>query len=244
MNRQLKASEKKLKKLNNTKDKLFSVIAHDIRNPFNAILGFSTILDNNLNNLSTNEIKEFISKIVEASEETYKLLEDLLTWAKSQLGQLKAKPCEVSTRDVIQECLGSLKSLARNKNISINISNTTTHCSYVDKEMIKFVIRNLLHNAIKFSHPNSIIEISAEETSNNMIALSIKDHGVGIRKEKLDILFNLEEFLSTNGTSHEKGTGLGLSLSKEMIELNKGEIIVSSEVGKGSEFVITLLKCK
>ncbi len=241
---ELKASEKKLKKINNTKDKLFSVIAHDIRNPFNTILGFSTILDNNLNSLSTNEIKEFISKIVEASEETYKLLEDLLTWAKSQLGQLKANQCEVSTREVIQDCLGSLKSLARNKNIKINISDTTTHCSYVDKEMIKFVIRNLLHNAIKFSHPNSIIDYSTKEIPNDRIAISIKDHGVGIRKEKLDILFNLEEFLSTNGTSHEKGTGLGLSLSKEMIELNKGEITVTSEVGKGSEFVITLLKCK
>ncbi|MCW3786104.1 PAS domain-containing sensor histidine kinase [Plebeiibacterium sediminum] len=241
---ELKASEKKLKKLNNTKDKLFSVIAHDIRNPFNAILGFSTILDNNLNSLSTNEIKEFISRIVEASEETYKLLEDLLTWAKSQLGQLKAKPCEVSTENVIHECLGSLKSLTRNKNIKINISDTTTQCAYVDKEMIKFVIRNLLHNAIKFSHPNTTIEYSTKEIPNDKIAISIRDHGVGIKKEKLEILFNLEEFLTTNGTSHEKGTGLGLSLSKEMIELNNGEINVSSEVGKGSEFVITLPKCE
>ncbi len=241
---ELKASEKKLKKLNNTKDKLFSVIAHDIRNPFNAILGFSTILDNNLDSLSSAEIKEFISKIVEASEQTYKLLEDLLTWAKSQLGQLKANPCKVNPEYIIQECINSLKSLARNKNININISTLNTSCIYADSEMIKFVFRNLLHNAIKFSHPNSKIDCIINDVNENIVSITIKDYGVGIKKEKLDILFNLEEFLTTNGTAHEKGTGLGLSLSKEMVELNNGKIEVFSKTEKGSEFIITLPQCK
>ncbi len=244
MEEELKASEKKLKKLNNTKDKLFSVIAHDIRNPFNAILGFSTILDNNLESLSGSEVKEFISKIVEASEQTYKLLEDLLTWAKSQLGQLHAKPCKVETNSIIQECINSLKSLARNKNIRINIGSSDEGTVYVDREMIKFVIRNLLHNAIKFSHPNSVINYSIKKNTDNTTTISIKDYGVGIRKEKLEILFNLDAFLSTNGTAHEKGTGLGLSLSKEMVELNNGQIEVLSEAEKGSEFLITLPNSK
>ncbi len=155
--------KKKLKKLNNTKDKLFSVIAHDIRNPFNAILGFSTILDNNLESLTSAEIKEFISKIVEASEQTYKLLEDLLTWAKSQLGQLHTKKYLVDPGSIILECTSSLKSLAHNKNIKINISTSDRTTVYADREMIKFVLRNILHNAIKFSHPGSQISYSIKK---------------------------------------------------------------------------------
>ncbi len=240
MEEELKSSEKKLKKLNNTKDKLFSVIAHDIRNPFNAILGFSTILDNNLDSLSETEVKEFISKIVEASEQTYKLLEDLLTWAKSQLGQLQAKPCKIHLGSIIHESVLSLKSLARNKNITINFTVSDNDYAFVDQEMIKFVLRNLLHNAIKFSHPNSQIICSVNNNADNTTTILIRDYGVGIREEKLKILFNLDEFLSTNGTAHEKGTGLGLSLSKEMIELNNGSIEVVSEVEKGSEFTIIL----
>jgi len=239
---ELKESEQKLKRLNNTKDKLFSVIAHDIKNPFNAILGFSSILDRNLQNFSESEVKEFISKILEASEQTYKLLEDLLTWAKSQLGQLKVKKVLISPSEIIQECNESLKSLANNKNITIKTRFSYFDLVEADMEMLKFVIRNLLHNALKFSHPNSVIECNVEENENNQVQISIKDFGVGIRPEKLRVLFNLDEFLSTSGTSLEKGTGLGLSLSKEMIELNQGDIIVDSVVSKGSTFTIVLPK--
>ncbi len=237
---ELKASELKLKHLNHTKDKLFSVIAHDIRNPFNAIIGFSNILNNNLDNFSAAEVKEFISRIVEASEQTYKLLEDLLTWAKSQLGQLKVNRVLYSPDQIVEECVESLRSLAANKNIKIQKIISTHDKIKVDVEMLKFVIRNLLHNGIKFSHPNSRIRCIIIKNGENTIVIKVIDEGVGIRPEKLDILFKLDEFLSTCGTSLEKGTGLGLSLSKEMIELNKGVIEVFSEVNKGSEFRITL----
>ena len=240
MEEELKASEAKLKKLNNTKDKLFSIIAHDIRNPFNAILGFSNILDRNINDFTNSEIKGFVSKIVEASEQTYKLLEDLLTWAKSQLGQLQPNPQKVNPETTINECINSLTSLAKNKNIKIQPSFASESTIYADAEMFKFVLRNLLHNAIKFSHPNATIDCKTEDIDDNYVCITVKDYGIGIRKEKVDVLFNLEQFLSTSGTAHEKGTGLGLSLSKEMIELNGGSIKVSSEVNKGSEFRLKL----
>jgi signal transduction histidine kinase len=197
-------------------------------------------LDNNLSSFSDNEIKDFISKIVEASEQTYKLLEDLLTWAKSQLGQLNAKPTTLKPIDIINECSSSLKSIANNKNIEIKTRIATSKKVFADNEMLKFVIRNLIHNGIKFSHPNSIIECLVDKLEGKRICIIIKDHGIGIKPEKQKILFNLDEFLSTSGTSLEKGTGLGLSLSKEMVEINNGTIEVKSTVNKGSEFIITL----
>ncbi|WP_066633697.1 PAS domain S-box protein [Labilibacter marinus] len=240
MEEELVASEKKLKKLNNTKDKLFSVIAHDIKNPFNAILGFSSLLNKNLDKFSEQEVREFTKRILEASEQTYKLLEDLLTWAKSQLGQLSVRKVDFSPNIMINDCMESLQSIAQSKNISLQNKVFDIESINCDIEMFKFVIRNLLHNGIKFSQPNSSVECGAmEDKENGLITFYVKDYGVGINPEKLKILFNLEEFLSTVGTSQEKGTGLGLSLSKEMVELNGGSIEVFSEVNAGSEFRIT-----
>ncbi len=242
MEQELIASEQKLKKINNTKDKLFSIIAHDIKNPFNAIIGFSSILDMNYQSFSESEIKEFISKILEASEQTYKLLEDLLTWAKSQLGQLKVNKIQISPESILKESIDSLHSLVKNKNINVKVSIQYNEPIYADRNMLQFVIRNLIHNALKFSFPNSDIECCVFEKDKDHISLSVKDYGIGIKEEKLKILFNLEEFLSTTGTSAEKGSGLGLSLSKEMMELNNGNMEVSSITNEGSLFTITLPK--
>ncbi len=238
---ELKDSEQKLKKLNNTKDKLFSVIAHDIRNPFNAILGFSTILNKKINELSSEEIKEFTKHIQEASEQTYKLLEDLLTWANSQLGQLKPWKMTFDPKGAVNECIDSLLATAQGKNIQLINKITSPALVAADIEMFKFVIRNLMHNGIKFSHPDSIVECGIiPSRSTDTVTFYVKDYGIGIHPDKLKALFDLDEFLSTAGTSQEKGTGLGLSLSKEMVELNGGTIEVSSLVDMGSEFRITL----
>lgn len=238
---ELKDSEQKLKKLNNTKDKLFSVIAHDIRNPFNAILGFSTILSKRIDELSNEEIKEFTKRIQEASEQTYKLLEDLLTWAKSQLGQLKPRKISFDPTGAVNECMDSLLTTAQDKNIQLINKITSPTLVAADIEMFKFVIRNLMHNGIKFSHRDSIVECGIiPSRSTDTVTFYVKDYGIGIHPDKLKALFNLDAFLSTAGTSQEKGTGLGLSLSKEMVELNGGTIEVSSLVEKGSEFRIKL----
>ncbi len=237
---ELKNSEQKLKKLNNTKDKLFSVIAHDIRNPFNAILGFSTLLNKKIDEFSDEEIKEFTKRILEASEQTYKLLEDLLTWAKSQLGQLTARKKTFDPTSVVNECIDSLLSTAQGKNIQLINKINSPALVTADIEMFKFVIRNLMHNGIKFSNRDSIVECGIIPSSSaDKVTFYIKDYGIGIHPDKIKVLFNLDEFLSTPGTSQEKGTGLGLSLSKEMVELNGGAIEVSSVVKMGTEFRVT-----
>ncbi len=238
---ELKDNEQKLKKLNRTKDKLFSIIAHDIRNPFNTILGFSTLLNKNIDKFSQQETKEFTRRIVESGEQTYKLLEDLLTWAKSQLGQLKINKEYFDLNKAINECIDSLKSIASGKNIQLQNKIPPDTQIFCDFEMCRFVIRNLMHNGIKFSHPNSLVICGIVENNNtNTITIYVKDYGIGINSNKIKVLFELEEFLSTAGTSQEKGTGLGLSLTKEMVELNNGTIEVISEVNVGSEFRITL----
>lgn len=182
MEQELKASEKKLKQLNNTKDKLFSVIAHDIRNPFNAILGFSTLLNKKIDEFGPREIREFTQKILEASGQTYKLLEDLLTWAKSQLGQLRVNKIAFNPHDIINDCFESLLPNAHSKNIQLQNKVLDQLNIEADIDMFKFVIRNLVHNGIKFSHPNSTVECGSIATDQpDTITIYVKDSGVAFR---------------------------------------------------------------
>lgn len=237
---ELKENEEKLRQLNLTKDKLFSVIAHDIRNPFNAILGFANILENSIEDLSTGEVKEFAHKIVNASEQTFKLLEDLLTWAKSQLGQLKVYKEPFHPSSILDECTNSLEALSKSKSINIETKVADGLILESDVTMFKFILRNLLHNAIKYSYTGNKVICTIEELDNENINLKVIDYGVGIKPKKLKKLFDLNELVSSRGTAEEKGTGLGLSMVKEMTELNGGYISVKSEVNEGSEFSVIL----
>ncbi len=236
---ELKQNEEQLRALNVTKDKLFSIIAHDIRNPFNIIMGFSTLLEQAIDDLEKEEIRSLAHKIVEASNDTFKLLEDLLTWAKSQLGQLKVHNEKFRPCTVIDECVTSLSATAKSKHIKLKYDIEKDVELFSDVAMFKFVIRNLLHNAIKFSYSDQKVECKMH-VSNDHVAFTIRDYGVGIRPEKLEKLFDLSETIASYGTANEKGTGLGLSMCKEMVELNKGELKVESEVGKGSRFIVVL----
>ncbi|WP_430816853.1 PAS domain S-box protein [Carboxylicivirga sp. RSCT41] len=240
---QLKEREKKLKELNATKDKLFSIIAHDIKNPFNSILGFASLLKNNLEFYTQEEVKYYVDQIAISSENVYKLLDDLLIWAKSQLGQMKVKPQFFKPRHLVNEAIDNYGILAKNK--QIHLENDVSHqlVVYADLDMIKFVIRNLLHNGIKFTNANGEVRCSSYE-SDDYNVISIRDTGIGIRPEKLKVLFDISDYISTTGTAEEKGTGLGLHLSKDMIEKNKGLIEVESQEGKGTEFRLLLPKDK
>jgi PAS domain S-box-containing protein len=238
---QLVESELKLKELNATKDKLFSIIAHDIKNPFHIILGFATLLDKNLEEYSFDEIHLFLSKIIESGENTFKLLEDLLTWGRSQLGKLIASPCKITVSKVVEECYGHYKMMAQNKQISLVNQIPADLIIYADYDMVKFVIRNLIHNGIKFTPPGGKVICSTEPSSaKGYQSVLVTDTGIGIHQDKLGILFDINAFLSTSGTENEKGTGLGLSLSREMIEKNNGTIEVTSKVGEGTTFRISL----
>ena len=234
---QLKESEAKFRELNNTKDKLFSIIAHDIKNPFNSILGFSSLLKNNLDYYSKEETKAYVEQILVASENVFKLLDDLLIWAKSQLGQSSVNKKLFRARLLVDEAFDSFGLMAKNKGVHLMNNVNQQDVLSADLEMIKFVIRNLIHNGIKFTKSNGEVRCSSYH-EDDFLVLSVCDTGIGIKPDKLEILFDVSEFMATSGTSEEKGTGLGLHLSKELVEKNNGIIKVRSEVGKGTEFMV------
>jgi PAS domain S-box-containing protein len=240
---QMWENEKQLKELNRTKDKLFSIIAHDIKNPFNVILGFSRMLNSGFDSYSKKEIASFITKILNASENAYKLLEDLLIWARTQMGQLKINRENINVNDVINEIFSHLNVIAAQKNIQLISELSDDDMVYADYEMVKFIFRNLIHNAIKFTPDYGFINISSER-KDGVLRIMVKDSGIGISDDKMGKLFEMTEVMNTKGTNDESGTGLGLYLTKEMVLKNDGSINVESAIGKGTTFTIELPQSK
>ncbi|MCB8964333.1 MAG: tetratricopeptide repeat-containing sensor histidine kinase [Bacteroidales bacterium] len=238
-NIKLLESEKSLKELNATKDKLFSIIAHDLRNPFNALMGFSDLLERNYSLLSEEERLEYIGVISDSTQNLYKLLDNLLQWTRAQTGAITYTPENFKLRNlVVQETEILIPSSEKKKiNLSISIDENTTVLA--DKNSIATVIRNLVSNAIKFTPSNGKIEIGAHRTDKSIL-VSVTDTGVGINSEDLEKIFMVDSSFTTKGTANETGTGLGLLLCKEFVEKNNGKIWVDSTKGKGSTFYFTL----
>ncbi len=241
--KELKENSEHLRVLNETKDKLLSMIAHDIKNSLNIILGFANLLETGVEDYMKSEIQDFASKISEMGEQTYKLLEDLLVWAKSQLGQidLSFKSCNI--KSIVNECIISNNAIANSKEIKV-INNIAEDINIlVDIDSIKFVIRNIIHNALKFSYRNNIVECGTDiigTKNNKMVNIYIQDYGIGISKENIDKIFDLSQMFSTEGTNLEKGSGMGLTLCKDIITKNNGKITIKSKEGFGSRFIISL----
>ncbi len=230
---------KELKELNATKDKFFSIIAHDLKNPFNALLGFSSFLVDNYDDIDDDEKKESILTMKESADVGYKLLENLLEWSRTQTGRIEWSPEKIYLDSIVSETIQLLTKSADNKKIKIepDLSNNTE--AYADENMVKTVIRNLLSNAIKYSKEGGKVKISST-SKNGMLEVAIKDNGIGIKKDDIDKLFKIDQNFSTKGTNEEEGTGLGLLICKEFVEKNNGKISVESEYGKGSRFAFTL----
>lgn len=233
---QLQNSE--LKKLNQTKDKLFSIISHDLKNPLNNILGFSRILINNVESKQNEKLYSFINHIHTAADRLHILLENLLNWSRSQLGAIQYNPENHNINKLIDDCILSIKVLASNKNISIENKVCDSFSAHFDQNLISVVIMNLLTNAIKFSHEDSYIKVKSRKQS-DFIEICVQDQGIGIEEQNISKLFSNCNF-TTRGTNNEKGTGLGLGIVKEFVELNKGEIWVQSGKNMGSKFYFTL----
>lgn len=238
---QLKMLSEKFQELNITKDKFFSIIAHDLKNPFNSLLGFSELMMKNLSKYTLEEIERFIGIIHGTSKNAYNLLENLLNWSRTQTGTIEFSPGTYDLNEIIFSNLDFVKNYALKKNIKINYESTGKFFVDIDKNMIDTVFRNLLTNSIKFSYPGEKVDIKIEEQGTDY-QISIKDYGIGIEEENLEKLFRIDSKYSSFGTNNEKGSGLGLIISKEFIERNKGKIWVNSEFGKGSEFIFTLPK--
>jgi len=233
-----------LKELNVKKDRFLSIMSHDLKGPFNSILGFSRLLDKEFESLTKEEQKKFITKINGGLENTFKLLESLLSWtyAQSDTIEFDAQRHDISL--LTKEIIDVLNFSAEQK--SIQIKNKLPSSIYVtaDKNMLSTIIRNLIFNAIKFTPRKGEIEIKLSDFSNenhkSFLAYSVKDNGVGMSKEKQSHLFDIGEVSSTNGTDNEPGSGLGLILCKDFTDKHGGELWVESEPNNGSKFIFTL----
>lgn len=230
----------RLHEANFTKDRFFSIIAHDLRSPFTSILGFSRLLNEEYDDFSNDERKMMIKQILSSTETTFQLLDNLLSWAKSQLGHTIFNPEYFDIEAVILEAINLAVPQARIKGISIKVLMIEKAKVFADANMIRTVIRNLLSNAVKFSYEGNMITIEASRVKEK-IKISISDTGTGIEPKTLKSLFNIEDKVSSSkGTANEKGTGLGLILCKDFVEKNGGEISVESKLGKGSTFSFTV----
>ncbi|MCD4697563.1 MAG: tetratricopeptide repeat protein [Bacteroidales bacterium] len=232
-------SEKKLKEANAMKDKFFSIIAHDLKNPFSSIMGFANLLYEAYDNFEERQRKNFIKNICEASENTFKLLQNLLEWSRTQTGNIKYKPERIDINNIVNENISIFQSSLKNKRLSIDTEIPFNAIAFADENMIKTVIRNLLSNAIKFTKLGGEIKISTVN-SGNYVEIRVKDNGMGIGTDNLGKLFRIDDQYRTLGTMNEAGSGLGLLLCKEFVEKNKGQIKAESTIGVGSVFSFTL----
>jgi PAS domain S-box-containing protein len=236
-----------LQEMNATKDRFFSIIAHDLKNPFNAVMGFANLLRDDYDSYSDEEKKQFIESIALASEDINNLLENLLKWAWSQSGKIEYNPEKINAIDIINECIDLVKVQADKKKITLNKLNADSVYIYVDANMIRTVIRNLLSNAIKYTPSEGSVKVNymtkqlaSENGNSDVMEIAISDTGVGISKEDIDKIFKIGSRVKKLGTEGETGTGLGLILCKEFVQKNGGNIYVDSTLGKGSTFVFTV----
>lgn len=236
----IKKSNQELIKLNAEKDKLFSIIAHDLRSPFFSLLGFTEILAFESQEMSSAEIKNLSLSLNESAGNLYKLLVNLLEWAQVQKGEINFNPRTFSLFQAYIQSMNPIRQRAVQKEITIVNEISGNQEIYADENMLSSILRNLLSNAVKFSNRGGKVIVKAIELANGMIEISVSDNGIGIPENIIDKLFKLGEKVNSPGTDNEPSTGLGLILCKEFVEKHKGNIWAQSEAGKGSTFYFTI----
>jgi len=224
-----------LTELNSSKDKFFSIIAHDLKNPFGAVSNFAEFLKTDYDDLTDVERKEIINGLYEASIDIQKLLMDLLTWARTQKGEIGVTKKNLNVKTLFDSICNSYSLAAKKKSINLKVEVDESTEISADKLIVETVIGNFVNNAIKFSYPNSEIRMFATKDSDK-IRFSVKDSGNGMSPEIVDSLLKANSYLTTLGTSNERGTGLGLKICKDFAEIHTGQIFIESQVGKGSTF--------
>ncbi len=232
-----------LERLNRTKDKFFSIIAHDLRNPFHAIIGFSELLSKEYYTMDDQQKIGLLELINVSSESAFNLLENLLQWARTQTDKIKFNPENIDIAEIVRSTINFLSITAEKKRIKLKNKIENHTMVYADRNMITTVMRNLISNAVKFTQIDGEVKVSASDKE-DMIEINVSDNGIGMNKETLGKLFRIDTYHSTSGTSGESGTGLGLIICKEFVEKHGGKIKVVSEEKKGSTFSFTLPKAK
>jgi len=239
LNNDLEISQNELQKAIQQRDKFLSIVAHDLRSPFTALLGYSEILKEEATTLSQEELVDYTNHLYNSITAYYKLVENLLTWSRVQRGKIEIKKEYFNLFDVIYNIFESVESNARMKGNHLTTNVRKGEMIYADQMMIETVIRNLISNSIKFTK-NGLISVNFEKFDVG-IQICVQDNGIGMNEKTLSQLFSLDANISHNGTDGEKGTGLGLLVSKEFVEMHNGKFMVTSQENVGSTFCFTIL---
>jgi signal transduction histidine kinase len=236
---ELRLSVRRLQELNASKDKFFSIIAHDLRSPFSGLLGFSEMLLTELDTLDREECRELATDICSCAKTAYALTENLLQWANLETGQMSWEKEEITVDAMIVRAIAPLQGVAKQKQISLQFIPNPVARVFADIRMVSAIVQNLVSNALKFTHAHGQV-IVCSEVLENAIKITVSDTGVGISAEKIPNLFQMGTHISTDGTTGETGTGLGLLLCQQFASKHGGEIGLSSAINKGSQFYLTL----
>jgi two-component system sensor histidine kinase/response regulator len=236
---ELQLQKKNLKELNATKDKFFSIIAHDLKSPLNQLLGLSEILQKELESDKGNEVIKLVKLMSESAKSGRLLLENLLEWSRSQTGSINFNPEVLDIEKITNEVIMLNENNATQKNISIKSKVKSGIFAFADENMIKTILRNLISNSIKFTIQGGEINLNAKKT-NGLVTYAVSDSGIGINSNDIKKLFRIDINPNSIGKSAEKGTGLGLILCKEFVQLNDGKIWVESKFGEGSTFKFSI----
>ncbi len=237
-----KRMEKELKDANKTKDKLFSIIAHDLKNPISNLSGFAQLLKTDYYNETEEEIKESINRIYESSKLINELMENLLNWSRTQYKRITAEPEKVSVKEAFNQTLSYFEEILKTKEIVVNSNFYVENQVFADKNMLQIIIRNLLSNAIKFSYPKSSIKVGNQSVNDSHEIIFVEDQGVGLSEDEQTKILEDNQFVSSYGTKNEKGLGLGLKIIKEFVKKNNGEIWFEKNRKTGTKVYIKLPK--
>ncbi len=240
MEDQITLQFQQLQDLNAEKDKFFSIIAHDLRNPFNVFLGFTEIMVEELSTLSPDELKNIALNMRKSAVNIYRLLENLLEWSMLQRGVTNFNTGTILLKPTVMDCTALIIEPANRKNIELCYDIPGETEVEADVHMLETVVRNLVSNAVKFTKPGGKVTISVESQPGSSVKISIRDTGIGMSRQLMDNLFRLDVQTNRRGTGGEPSTGLGLILCKDFIEKHGGELSVESEEGKGTVFSFTI----
>lgn len=238
----IEEQRQQLEKLNATKDKFFSIVAHDLKSPLSSLKMFSSLLIDDFDSFNKEDILTMSRQLSDSVDSTIKMADNLITWAMVQMGESQFNEETIKVQDITSNIFDVYQNVALKKGINVSFSVDDSLYIIGDKNQIEFVIRNLVNNAIKFTHKNGFVSLTAKSLPDGLVKISVSDSGVGISDEYKRELFSISKKQSTNGTAGEKGTGLGLMLSYEFMKLNGGQIEIESSLGKGTTFH-TKFKC-
>ncbi|MEI7812838.1 MAG: ATP-binding protein [Ignavibacteria bacterium] len=237
---ELTKTKEKLEILNSVKDRFFSIIAHDLRSPFQGFIGLTELMAEDINSIPQDELSEMACEMHVTSKRLFLLLNNLLEWARMQQGAISFNPTEIVLSEIVSENIDLIIKRGKQKGIEIIHEADQNRTVYADKEMLNTILRNLLSNAVKFTRQGGKVSVSSKETENNMVELSVTDSGIGMPEDLSKKLFNMAEKVGRRGTDDESSTGLGLLLCKEFVEKNGGRIRVESQENIGSTFYFTI----